>query len=219
MKRMRLTEAFPFLLPLRQKQRKFFFYLKMRFDKNRYARTLEEQPLPHLLFATNSLLINENTGHDIQYQKNKVFNLKLATATMNHVLIRPGETFSFWQLVRYADKKEKYKDGLCLVNGEIQGVYGGGLCQLSNMLCWLFAHVPLTVVEHHNHAKHTFPVPESGVPSWVDATVSEGWLDLKVKNETEATFQLEFDFDEDYLYGNLLADRPVKLIEPAGPPS
>lgn len=213
MKRKRLTELFPFLLPLRQKQRKFLFYLKMKFDKAIYSHTKEEGLLPHLIFETHSLLINPNTGYDIRYQYNKVHNLKLAVMTMDHILIRPGETFSFWQLARYADRKERYKDGLCLVHGEIQGVYGGGLCQLSNLLYWLFQHTPLTVVEHHNHAKHSFPVPESGVPSWVDATVSEGWLDLKVKNETNATFQLDFTFDEDNLYGCILADRPVPLSE------
>ena len=68
-------------------------------------------------------------------------------------------------------------------------------------------------MEQHNHAKHSFPVPESGVPSWVDATVSEGWLDLKVRNETNATFQLDFSFDEECLYGCILADRPVPVPE------
>ena len=38
MARKRITQIFPFLLPLRVKQRKLFFYLKMRFDRNRYSK-------------------------------------------------------------------------------------------------------------------------------------------------------------------------------------
>ena len=34
----------------------------------------------------------------------RFLNMKLAANTLNKVLICPGETFSFWQLVRYADK-------------------------------------------------------------------------------------------------------------------
>lgn len=38
MPRKRITEVFPWLLPLRRKQRTLFFYTQMRFDKNRYAK-------------------------------------------------------------------------------------------------------------------------------------------------------------------------------------
>ena len=41
----------------------------------------------------------------------------------------------------------------------------------------------------------------------VDATVSEGWLDLKVKNETEISFQISISFDEDHITGRLLTDQ------------
>lgn len=51
----------------------------------------------------------------MKYQINKVHNLKLAARTINKVIIEPNETFSFWQLVRWADHHEKYKDELNLV--------------------------------------------------------------------------------------------------------
>lgn len=110
----------------------------MKFDGNRYAKKTSEKLLPNTVFETSSLMLNENSGFDMKYQINKVHNLKLAAKTINKVIIEPKETFSFWQLVRWADRHEKYKDGLNLVNGKIVGSYGGGLCQLSNMLFWLF---------------------------------------------------------------------------------
>lgn len=129
----------------------------MKFDGNRYAKKTSEKLLPNTVFETSSLMLNENSGFDMKYQINKVHNLKLAAKTINKVIIEPKETFSFWQLVRWADQHEKYKDGLNLVNGKIVGSYGGGLCQLSNMLFWLFLHTPLTIVERHGHAVESFP--------------------------------------------------------------
>ena len=115
MKRKRLTQVFPFLLPIRKWQRKKLFYLEMLIDGNKYAKNKSEALLPNTVFETSSLMLNENSGFDMKYQINKVHNLKLAARTINKVIIEPNETFSFWQLVRWADHHEKYKDGLNLV--------------------------------------------------------------------------------------------------------
>lgn len=98
----------------------------MRLDKNHYADTISDELLPNKIFETSALMVNQSSGYDIQYQYNKVHNLKLAGKAINKVLIRPKETFSFYWLVRNADKKEPYKDGLNLVDGKIIGSYGGG---------------------------------------------------------------------------------------------
>ena len=127
------------------------------------------------------------------------------------MIIEPNETFSFWQLVRWADHHEKYKDGLNLVDGKIVGSYGGGLCQLSNMLFWLFLHTPLTVVERHGHAVESFPSTTENLPCGTDATINEGWLDLKIRNDTDNTFQIEISFDDKYMYGRILSQSPVNI--------
>ena len=157
MARKRLTEMFPFLLPLRRWQKKQCCYLKMKFDKNVYADKISESLFPNMVFETSALMVNENSGFDIQFQYNKVHNLQLAAKTMDKLVIAPNETFSFFWLTRHADRYTRYKDGLNLVNGKIVGSYGGGLCQLSNMLFWLFLHTPMTIVERHGHAAESFP--------------------------------------------------------------
>ena len=210
MARKRLTERFPFLLPLRKWQRKLCFYWKMRLDGNHYAKTVEQEPLSCTVFETSSLMLNENSGYDIQYQYNKVFNLKLAAKALDKIVIRPGETFSFWKLVRRADARERYKDGLIFVNGQIVPSYGGGLCQVSNMLFWLFLHTPLTIVERHGHAVESFPSTTEDLPCGTDATVNEGWKDLKVRNDTKQPFQIIITFDEEYMYGKILSDRQME---------
>ncbi|WP_026183785.1 glycopeptide resistance accessory protein VanW [Desulfitobacterium hafniense] len=207
MKRKRVTQLFPFLLPVRKVQRKVFFYTRMYFDRNHYAKAKAPELLPFCVYETKSKLLNENTGFDMKYQENKVFNLRLAAEPVNGLLIRPGETFSFWQRVRYAEKKERYKDGLCVVNDQLVTVPGGGLCHLSNLLFWLFLHTPLTIEERHPHQIKDFPSPDEDEPDGVDATIHEGWMDLKVKNNTNLTFQIEIAIAEPYIYGRIFMDQ------------
>ena len=97
MARKRLTQIFPFLIPIRQKQRTFCFYLTMKMDRHTYAHSRSERPLPYVLHHAQFPLINYESGYDLVYQQNKVHNLKLVAQTMDGLLIRPGETFSFWQ--------------------------------------------------------------------------------------------------------------------------
>ena len=209
MVRRRLTQIFPFLLPIRQWQRKKLFYLKMEFDGNRYAKIISRDLLPNKVIETASPMLNQKSGFDMQYQYNKVHNLKLAAKTVDGLIIQPEETFSFWQLARHADRNEKYKDGLNLVDGKIVGSYGGGLCQLSNLLFWMFLHTPLTIVERHSHTVESFPSTTEDLPCGTDATINEGWLDLKVRNDTSNRFQIRIFFDDKVMYGEILSTEPV----------
>lgn len=209
LKRKRMTQIFPCLLKARRAQRKLWFYTKMRFDGNRYAETRAEAPLPACVFDSKTVLLNTGTGFDIQFQMNKVYNLGIAARPVNGILIRPGETFSFWRLVRGAERQANYRDGLVLENGKLVTAPGGGLCLLSNFLYWLFIHTPLDIVERHAHQVKGFPSQDFSHPDGVDATVSEGWLDLKARNQTDATFQIELNIDDTHLHGRILADRAL----------
>lgn len=212
MSRKRITQRFPWLLPLRTKQRLFCFYTGMRLDGSRYASTKSKTLLPYQLFETSCPLYNRETGFDMVYQENKVFNLKLAAATLDTIVIKPQETFSFWKLVRYADRDIPYKEGLTVIDGKLITAPGGGLCQMSNSLFWMFLHTPLTIIERHGHDVKDFPEPPSDALIGVDATVSEGWLDLKVKNETEIAFQISIVFDEEHIIGRIFTDKDTEHV-------
>lgn len=209
MPRKRLTQLFPFLLPLRRWQRTSCFYLGMRLDKNRYTNSFSQVILPYKVFETSCPLYNSKTGFDMVYQENKVFNLQLAAAKLHKLLIRPGETFSFWMAIRHADKHNPYKDGLTVRDGVLTTEYGGGMCHMSNVLFWMFLHTPLTILERHGHDIKDFPEPPSDAPMGVDATVSLGWIDLKLKNATEYTLQICISFDEECITGSVFCDKDM----------
>lgn len=211
MKRKRLTERFPFILPLRKFQRKIFFYLQMRFDSNKYAKRRFHKVLNHKVFTAYSKMINPNSGFEIQYQINKVHNLKLVSKTIDRIIIEPGEVFSFWILAKDAKKHGEYKDGLTVVNDKTIPQKGGGLCQISNLLFWCFLHTPLTIIERHAHSAETIP-HQGDIPPGVDATIAEGWKDLKVRNDTDSGYQIVFEFDDQSIYASIYSDKKVDAI-------
>lgn len=206
MARKRLTQIFPFLLPLRVWQKNLFFRITCYFDKNIYAKKVGDL-LPYECSSTKTLMINDHSGYDILYQKNKVDNLKLVSKTLNKILIYPGETFSFCLLIQRVKKYGKYKDGLVLIDGKIVAKKGGGICQISNLLYYLFLMSPLTIIERHGHQVKSLPNNESDALEGVDATIHSGWLDLKVRNDTKDIYQIVIDFDSDYMYGCLLTNK------------
>lgn len=205
MKRKRITEIFPFLVPLRIWQRNVVVNTKMALDKNHYAHKKGEY-LPYEIANNKTWMINEQSGHDIIYQQNKVHNLKITSETMNKVYIYPGEIFSFNYLEKYTKKYGKLKDGLTLRNDKIIHEKGGGVCHLSNLLYYTFLMTPLTILERHGHKIKSFPNPDKDALDGVDATINKGWQDLKVKNETDHIFQICISFDEEYMYATIRSD-------------
>ena len=73
----------------------------------------------------------------------------------------------------------------------------------------LAIYTPLTITERHAHVVKDFPQPEADDSDGLDATVSEGWLDLKVKNDTGNTFQIEISIDHEYIYGRIFSNNKV----------
>ena len=53
-----------------------------------------------------------------------------------------------------------------------------------------------------------------GIPQGIDAAVAEGRLDLKVKNNTAYTFQIQISVDKYHMRGKVLSD--AKLRTAAG---
>lgn len=205
MRRKRVTQIFPFLIPIRSWQKNWFYQLKLHLDKNRYAKVVG--PLfEHEVCSSKTQMINMFSGYDLIYQQNKVDNLKIASKTVDKIMIYPGEVFSFCYLLNHSKKYGKYKEGLILIDGKVVPKKSGGLCQLSNLLYYLFLMSPLTIMERHGHKVKSFPNPDKDSLEGVDATISSGWLDLKVKNNTDHIYQIHISFDEEYMYGCLLSD-------------
>lgn len=183
--------------------------LKWNFGKTRWTKTKSGFPSNHLVFKHRSLILRPLAGIDMKLQHNKRHNLSLAIDKINQITIHPGETFSFWKLVGRPTKEKGYLDGLVLKNGTAQKGTGGGLCQLGNLLFWIFAHSPLTIIERYRHGYDVFPDINRKIPFGAGATLSYNYIDLQVKNNTSKSFQLKLWLDETHLNGSLFSEFPM----------
>ena len=71
----------------------------------KFATYKQDKALPNMVHQYSSYLIKEGKDIDPTLQYNKSFNIGLSASKINKVIIRPGETFSFWNLVGKIDKK------------------------------------------------------------------------------------------------------------------
>ena len=157
--------------------------------------------LPYLAFTHKTPLLRKLRQVDMQLQYNKVTNLHLAGQTMNGLILKPGEVFSFWKLVGKPTKRKGYLEGIVLCNGSIYPGTGGGLCQLSNLIYWMTLHTRLTVTERWRHNYDVFPDSNRTQPFGSGATVSYNYIDLQIQNNTEANYQLLVWLDDEFLHG------------------
>ena len=141
-------------------------------------------------------------------QYNKVTNLRIAAAKINSLLIRPGETFSFWQVVGNPTARRGFLEGLVLENGQIGKGVGGGLCQMGNLIYWMALHTPLTVTERWRHSFDVFPDEARVLPFGSGATLAYNYIDLQLRNDTTQTFQLNIWLSASDLHGEFRTDAP-----------
>jgi len=132
-------------------------HIKNFFAQESYADTQDTAPLPCIVAQYSSHLIKRGKGIDPVLQENKAVNIRLANERLNGILIRPGETFSFWHRVGKTTKRKGYRDGRILVRNHILPGIGGGLCNLANTIHRVVLVSPLTVTEFHKHSDALAP--------------------------------------------------------------
>ena len=192
-------------------KRYFIFrrYLKWYFGNTKFAKKQTKDSLPIEVFHHQSILLRKLKDVAMYLQENKVENLKIASKKLIHLIIAPGETFSFWYLVGQTTRRKGYKTGMMLHNGKVVKGIGGGLCQLGNLIFWMALHSPLTVVERWRHSYDVFPDSNRTLPFGSGATLSYNYIDLQLKNETKQSFQLNIWLTEEHLCGAFFAEKEV----------
>ena len=186
-------------------------------NKNNLAKEHSKKELPCIVKGHTSIILRKLHKVDMQLQRNKKTNLKIASKKINGLIIHPGETFSFWYIVGETTRKYGYKDGLVISKTGLRKDIGGGLCQLANMIHYLILNSPLTVTELHHHSDALFPDDRRRVPFGTGTSVFYNYLDYRFKNTTDQNVQLLIWIKEDILYGELRSEKEYpyryKLVE------
>jgi vancomycin resistance protein YoaR len=111
---------------------------------------------------------------------NRRFNIKQGAASLNGVLIRPGQVFSTIEVLGKIDREHGYRSELVIKNNKTTPEFGGGLCQVSTTLFSSVLAAGLPVTERRNHSYRV----RYYEPAGLDATIYSPRPDFKFLNDT-----------------------------------
>jgi vancomycin resistance protein VanW len=185
--------------------------------RSEFATDRSPDSLPYSLKKHQSILLRQLKDVEMWLQYNKITNLKLAISKIDGLLIRPHEVFSLWYLVGNPTKNRGFKLGMTLEDGQIGTGYGGGLCQLANLIYWMALHTPLTIKERWHHSYDVFPDVNRTLPFGSGATIAYNYIDLQLLNPTHSTFQIKLWLTDTELCGEVRSNLPspyhYKIVE------
>lgn len=114
-------------------------------------------------------------------------NIKLSCNAINGYIVKPGETFSFLDVLGEISEESGYKEAkICSVNDLVMG---GGISQTASALYHCVLHSDLAIIEHHNH-EYAPDFIELGMDAYVYADAK----DLRFRNNTDSPICIEATF-------------------------
>lgn len=110
-------------------------------------------------------------------QVNRTHNLRLAAAAVDKTLVRPGETFSYNNVVGPRLEKKGYKAAPIFEEGQVVPGIGGGVCQVATTVYNVALLAGLKIAARQPHSR-----PVTYAPHGRDATVAYPTPDLRFEN-------------------------------------
>ena len=111
---------------------------------------------------------------------NRRHNIDVGTSRYHGVLVKPGEEFSFNELLGPVTGAAGFKPELVIKQNVTVPEFGGGLCQVSTTAFRAALNSGLPITERRNHS---YAVRYYGTPGF-DATIYPGHTDLRFTNDT-----------------------------------
>ncbi len=143
----------------------------------------------------------------------RAYNIKLACQKINNYLLLPGEEFSMDLALGPRTTAHGFMEApIIMKNSVIQGT-GGGVCQVTSTL---YNAVLLSMLQVTNRINHSIVL--NYVPPGQDATISEGYIDFKFKNNRDYTICIVVELDDGNLtikiIGRQRSDDPIVKLRP-----
>ena len=91
---------------------------------------------------------------------NRITNVKLAAEKINGVILQPGQTFSYNDVVGQRTKANGFKEAGAYSNGQVVQEVGGGICQVSSTLyyCAMVSNLKINTRTCHYFPPQSFSI-------------------------------------------------------------
>ncbi|OMQ14074.1 vanomycin resistance protein VanB, partial [Modestobacter sp. VKM Ac-2676] len=116
-------------------------------------------------------------------------NIRVVAAEVDGALVRPGETFSLNGYTGPRGTAQGYVPAAVISGGELSQAVGGGISQFATTM---FNAVFFAGLEDVYHKPHSFYI--SRYPAGREATVYEGQIDLKWRNDTDTGIYVQTEW-------------------------
>jgi len=181
---------------------------------------IEVSPAKVRTADVNNLGIKELIGRGVSNFKgspvNRRHNIAVGAASLNGILIEPGEEFSLLKALGSVDGEHGYKQELVIKGDRTIPEYGGGLCQIgtTTFRAALRSGLPITMRRNHSYRVVYYE------PAGMDATIYDPSPDMKFINDTGAYILFTTRIVGDNLFFDFYGTKDGRkiLIDP-DPPS
>ena len=109
---------------------------------------------------------------------NRIKNIQIAAGTLNQTVLYPGEVISMNKAFLPRTYANGYREAGAYMSGKVVPAVGGGICQVSSTVYNAAMNSGLTVLERHPHS-----MPVHYLPLGMDAAISSGSKDLRIRND------------------------------------
>lgn len=124
---------------------------------------------------------------------NRINNIKLSASKFDGMILYPGDTFSFNEVVGKRTEEAGFLSAGAYSDGEVVQEIGGGICQVSSTLYCASMYAQMKTVHRESHYFRVDYLPLA-----YDATVSWSKPDFKFRNDREYPVKLvAYTNDED----------------------
>jgi len=107
-------------------------------------------------------------------------NITVASGYLDNQVILPGETLSVCAVLRPRVLENGYVEAGQIIGGVPDSGIGGGICQISSTLYMAALYAEMEIVQRQAHSLMVGYMQPA-----TDATIAEGLIDLKLKNNTD----------------------------------
>jgi len=121
-------------------------------------------------------------------------NIERGAQVINHILVPPGETFSFINSLGEVSLETGFKKAYVIIGGRTELGVGGGICQVSTTVFRAIINSGLNLIERRAHAYRVSYYEEDSKPGF-DATVYIPKPDLRFINDTGYHLLIQSTYD------------------------
>ena len=136
-------------------------------------------------FSQYTAKISSSTTYYHGSTAERANNVELAASKINGVVLQPGESYSFTDLVGPVREVNGYKNASVFIGGQVSQGMGGGICQVSSTIYHAQLKAGIIGTERHPHSRAV-----DYLPLGMDAAMWEGSQDHGFTNTLSEPIQI-----------------------------